>query len=135
MVFNTSRPTRAFIRATSIAEGKIVREGPSAPLWRPSCPKRCGAWPDRDGRLRAQLTNAHAPGSSATTDRYLLFFSSAIPHFGQLPGLSDLTSGCIGQLYVSAISSPFADASGRPVDELPVIARTQPARMVTNRRK
>ena len=32
---------------------------------------------------------------------YLLFFSSAMPHFGQLPGLSDFSSGCIGQLHVS----------------------------------
>jgi hypothetical protein len=38
--------------------------------------------------------------------------SNAIPHFGQAPGLSDCTSGCIGQVYffgaggVTALSRP-----------------------------
>lgn len=64
--------------------------------------------------VRADISSAPTPRSSPDihygTERrarprvlarelaYLFFVSSAMPHFGHFPGLSDFTSGCIGQL-------------------------------------
>src|SRR5262245_23333038 len=48
------------------------------------------------------------------------FSTSFIPHFGQLPGLSCTTSGCIGQVYCTAFSlfvevfSPFEQPTTTP---------------------
>lgn len=33
--------------------------------------------------------------------------SKSIPHLGQVPGLSEITSGCMGQVYFSAFFSTF----------------------------
>ena len=33
--------------------------------------------------------------------------SKVMPHFGQLPGLSETTSGCIGQVYFVPLPEPF----------------------------
>jgi len=45
--------------------------------------------------------------------------SSAIPHFGQVPGLSDSTPGHIGQKYFAAAEgfTSFAECSWPPQQE------------------
>jgi hypothetical protein len=33
--------------------------------------------------------------------------TKVIPHFGHLPGASEVTSGCIGQVYTVALALPL----------------------------
>jgi hypothetical protein len=57
------------------------------------------------------------------------FATSVIPHLGHLPGLSSNTSGCMGQVYFTAVVVLFGG-----VLSLPVWAKEVLAAVTTNRR-
>ena len=50
-----------------------------------------------------------------------------IPHFGQRPGLREVTSGCMGQLYVVAALRAFARDCAQVIGEL-VASRPTPTK-------
>jgi hypothetical protein len=56
--------------------------------------------------------------------------TSFIPHFGHSPGLSDTTSGCIGQVYFSARGA--GDGEAAMIGGCRVWANRVPALIVTS---
>src|SRR5215813_13914438 len=63
------------------------------------------------GALGAAVSATAVVGGSATG-------LMVIPHFGQRPGLREVTAGCMGQLYVVAALRAFARDCAQVIGEL-----------------